>query len=173
MSRASPAKPSAFADAIWRSMYRVGFPLARIWWRLRGQRHEGALVAVHIDKSLLLVRSSYRTAWNFPGGSIRRDETPEAAARRELAEEIGLVTQAALSPAGQACGLWDGRRDRVHFFVLRLDALPPLRLDNREIVGARLVPLNKARTLSLTEPVRAYIEDQTMFCREGVPASNG
>jgi len=40
--------------------YRVGFPLARIWWRLRHQQHEGALVAVYVGQALLLVRSSYR-----------------------------------------------------------------------------------------------------------------
>jgi hypothetical protein len=35
--------------------------------------------------------------------------------------------------------------------------LPRLRLDNREIVGARLVPLRDLRAMRLTEPVRAYV----------------
>ena len=83
------ARPSTIRNAAWRTAYRIGFPLARIWWRVRRQRHEGALVAVHVGPALLLVRSSYRIAWNFPGGTIRRGETPEMAARRELAEEIG------------------------------------------------------------------------------------
>src|SRR5690349_2540814 len=115
MSPSGPVRYAgpALADAIRRAIYRLGFPLARLWWQLRGQRHEGALVAVHIDGSLLLVRSSYRTAWNFQAAASGVT-TPEAAARRELAEEISIVTQAALSPAGQVCGLWDGRRDRVH-----------------------------------------------------------
>jgi hypothetical protein len=90
-----------------------GFPLARLWWRLRRRQPAGALVAIHVSEALLLVRSSYRIAWNFPGGGIRRDETAEAAARRELAEEIGLTLEAALPPAGDACGVWDGRQDRV------------------------------------------------------------
>jgi 8-oxo-dGTP pyrophosphatase MutT (NUDIX family) len=71
---------------------------ARIWWRLRRQRHDGALVAVHVGPALLLVRSSYRIAWNFPGGTIRRGETPEMAARRELAEEIGPAGYRLLAP---------------------------------------------------------------------------
>jgi hypothetical protein len=79
-------------DAVWRLAFRLGFPLARVWWRQRGARPEGALVAVCVDRDLLLVRSSYQVEWNFPGGGVKRGETPGEAARRELSEEIGLVT---------------------------------------------------------------------------------
>src|SRR5262249_4502633 len=103
---------SSLRDFAWRTALRLGFPIARIWWRLTRSRGEGALVAVYVGPALLLVRCSYRAGWHLPGGAVRRGETPEAAARRELAEEIGL-TASRLTPAGVAWGSWDGRRDRV------------------------------------------------------------
>jgi len=144
-------------DAAWRLAFRLGFPLARVWWRLRRARHEGALVAVYVGRALLLVRSSYRVEWNFPGGSVKPGETPDAAARRELAEEIGLIAPRLL-PAGEASGKWDGRRDRVHFFELLLDRLPELQLDNREIIAARLVLPEELRGIAVTGPVAIYVE---------------
>jgi 8-oxo-dGTP diphosphatase len=151
------ADRSAFLDAAWQTLFRLGFPLARIWWRLRRQRHEGALVAIYVGQALLLVRSSYRSAWGFPGGGVQRNEAPEAAARRELAEEIGLAP-CELIPAGFTSGVWDGRREKVHLFELRLDRMPQLRLDNREIIDARLVSLNELAEMALTGPVAAYLE---------------
>jgi 8-oxo-dGTP pyrophosphatase MutT (NUDIX family) len=156
MSGHAQAPPFSFPDLAWRTVYRLGFPLARIWWRLRRARHEGALVAVYVGSSLLLVRSSYRSAWNFPGGGIRAGEAPEAAARRELSEEIG-VTAPTLRPAGAITGFWDGRRDRVHLFELRLQRLPALQLDNREIVAARLVSPGELHRMALTGPVATYV----------------
>jgi 8-oxo-dGTP diphosphatase len=114
------------------------------------------MVAVYIGPALLLVRSSYRIGWHLPGGGVRRGEMPEAAARRELAEEIGLAASALL-PAGVICGIWDGRRDRVHFFELRLVEVPKLQIDNREIIAARLTSPSELHRMVLTAPVAAYL----------------
>jgi 8-oxo-dGTP diphosphatase len=147
-------------DIAWQIVFRLGFPVARVWWRLRRVQHEGALAAIHVGQSLLLLRSSYRSAWNFPGGSVRQGETPEGSVRRELAEEIGLVVDAPLQLVGEVRGVWDGRLDRVFLFALRLDRLPTLKLDNREIIGARLVPIDDLHRVRITGPVRAYVRGQ-------------
>jgi 8-oxo-dGTP diphosphatase len=147
---------AALSDSVWRMVFRLGFPLARAWWHLRRPRHEGALVAIYVGQSLLLLKSSYRAEWGFPGGSIRAGETPAAAALREMEEEIGLPSHPLL-PAGSVAGRWDGRRDRVHFFELRLDCVPELRLDNREIVAAHLASPEELRAFAVTGAVAAYL----------------
>ena len=150
------ARAATLVDSVWRMVLRVGFPLARAWWHLRRPRHDGALVAIYVGRMLLLVKSSYRAEWSFPGGSIRTGEAPDAAAQREMEEEIGFSSYPLL-PAGSVCGSWDGRRDRVHFFELHLDRMPELRLDNREIVAAQLASPEELRSMALTGAVAAYL----------------
>jgi 8-oxo-dGTP pyrophosphatase MutT (NUDIX family) len=160
MSELGQSPPFSFVDLAWRMTFRLGFPLARLWWRVRRPTHEGALVAVYVGPALLLLRSSYQVKWCLPGGGVQRGETPEAAARRELVEEIGFAP-AELRLACVLRGNWDGRDDTVHVFELRLEALPALRLDNREIVAARLVPPEVLRRTALTGPVAAYVARAT------------
>lgn len=156
MSRLVEPSKVRLSDLAWRTVFRFGYPLARIWWSLTNPRHEGAVVAVWVGRTLLLVRSSYQAGWQLPGGGVRRGELPEAAAQRELREEIGLVAPA-LNPAGVACGRWDGRRDRVHFFDMHLTEVPKLKLDNREIIAARLASPDELHTDILSGPLAAYL----------------
>ncbi|MFP3550669.1 NUDIX hydrolase [Paraburkholderia sp. SIMBA_049] len=149
-------RSAMFIDFVWRMVLRLGYRCARVWWHLRRPPHEGALVAIYVGQALLLVKASYRAEWNFPGGSLQPGETPDAAARREMEEEIGLSSHA-LRPAGSVCGNWEGRRDRVHFFELHLDRMPELRLDNREIVAARLASPEELHGVALTGAVVAYL----------------
>ncbi len=79
---------------------RLGF---RVWRRLplpvrlfavrraTPSFHVGAICVIErADGALLLVRNSYRAGWGFPGGFIKRGESPADAARRETREEIGV-----------------------------------------------------------------------------------
>jgi ADP-ribose pyrophosphatase YjhB (NUDIX family) len=38
---------------------------------------------------VLLVNPSYKETWDLPGGAVKAEESPHAACRREVAEELG------------------------------------------------------------------------------------
>ena len=60
-------------------------------------RHPGSVVLVPVtdDGKVVLVRQYRhavgRTVWELPAGSLKAGEDPDAAARRECQEEIGLI----------------------------------------------------------------------------------
>lgn len=104
------------------------------------------------------MRHSYRRTLCFPGGGVKRGEAPEAAARREVAEEIGLELAAGdLTLSHETVADWDFRRDHVRIFELRLDAEPALALDRREIVAARFLTPRAALRCDLPPFVRDYL----------------
>lgn len=49
----------------------------------------GALF-IHPDGRLLLVHPTYKETWDIPGGYVEKNESPAAACRREVREELGL-----------------------------------------------------------------------------------
>src|SRR5690349_13047347 len=92
-------------------------------------RHPPAVVIVPIDANgrVILIRqyrpSIERELWEVPAGSVDRGESPEAAAKRECEEEIGLVPRALV----RVCSLYPtpGYCDEEMIFFRASDLGPP------------------------------------------------
>ena len=52
--------------------------------------------------------------WEFPGGKLRSDETPEECIRREIREELGMVVLHA-APVEALVHHYPGKTVRLHF----------------------------------------------------------
>lgn len=59
--------------------------------RMTPSFYVGAICVIErVDGALLLIRHSYKPSWGFPGGFLKRGESPHDAARRETREEVGV-----------------------------------------------------------------------------------
>jgi ADP-ribose pyrophosphatase YjhB (NUDIX family) len=103
-----------------RSAYRLGYELLRAYSLLRHPSLTGVKCVITDGGRVLLVRHTYGPpGWGLPGGLLHSGEDPASAARRELAEELG-VKVGELGRLGEIEVAIDGRRDTVHCFHVDL-----------------------------------------------------
>ncbi|MEQ8412659.1 MAG: NUDIX domain-containing protein [Erythrobacter sp.] len=132
-------------------LHRALLPLAHrlrdAWRRWRGVPIAGCAVVIENDAGeILLLRHSYGPrGWALPGGGIGRGEAPEAAARREIAEELAMDL-ARLDFAGRIEEVLSGSPHTAYLFAAVSDAPP--QPDGREVIEARFFPID-----ALPEPL--------------------
>jgi ADP-ribose pyrophosphatase YjhB (NUDIX family) len=118
------------------------YRLQRVAWRLFRPRTRGVKVMLFNHAgALLLVRHSYgRTdQYMLPGGGVGLFERPEAAAAREISEELGCSLEG-LAFVSVHASTHEGKRDTVHLFRARVAG--EVRIDGVEIEEARFFPLD-------------------------------
>lgn len=141
---------------------RTAHALRHRWRMLRGARLEGVtMIACDLQDRVLMVRHSYGPrGWFLPGGGIKRGETPEQAAIRELREETGCMAKGA-----RIVGTFEERvsgSPHTAYIVTCLTHDEP-QPDRREVVEARFYPLQ-----SLPEPLSPRTRARLAFWRERV-----
>jgi ADP-ribose pyrophosphatase YjhB (NUDIX family) len=133
------------------SLHRRLLPLVHAlrhhWRRWRKAPINGVSVIVtNLAGDVLLLKHSYGPdVWSLPGGGLGRGEDPEAAARREVREELG-VELARIEAIGTLEEVLSGSPHTAHIFAGVCDRQP--QPDRREVVEARFFPSH-----SLPEPL--------------------
>jgi 8-oxo-dGTP pyrophosphatase MutT (NUDIX family) len=104
---------------------------------VRRPHTRGVKCIVRDGDRILFVRHTYgdRRAWELPGGSLRRDERPDVAVRREMREELG-VALGDLRPVGRVDVSGHGKETELFCFEARV-ARADVRLDPGELAEGR------------------------------------
>jgi 8-oxo-dGTP pyrophosphatase MutT (NUDIX family) len=97
------------------------------YWKKFNIQTQGVRVMIIHDGSLVLVRHWYNTLWVMPGGGIKKHETPEQAAIREVREELELDIGQLDYKLGAYANTKEGKSDTVHCFVVELSERPVIK----------------------------------------------
>lgn len=72
-----------------KSLTRLLYLINRLRWYVTRPITVGVRLILTADRTVLLVKHTYQPHWYLPGGGVKKGETLEQAARREIAEEVG------------------------------------------------------------------------------------
>ncbi len=94
------------------------------YWKRFNIKTSGVRIMIIHKNQLVLVRHWYNSLWVMPGGGIKKHETPERAAVREIKEELGIDIKQLDYKLGTYSNTKEGKNDTVHCFVVELDSKP-------------------------------------------------
>ncbi|NCO20875.1 MAG: (deoxy)nucleoside triphosphate pyrophosphohydrolase [Rhodobacterales bacterium] len=123
-----------------------------------------AVALIDVDGRVLLARrpegKSMAGLWEFPGGKIEPDETPEAALIRELQEELGIDTwSSCLAPLTFASHAYDDFHLLMPLFACRKWAGTPVSRENQTLKWVRPQALRDYPMPPADVPLIAVLRD--------------
>lgn len=123
-----------------------------------------ACALVDADRRVLIAKrpegKSMAGLWEFPGGKVEPDETPEAAIIRELREELGVETkQACLAPLSFASHSYENIHLLMPLYVCRKWQGTPQALEHADLKWVRPQALRDYPMPPADEPLIAALCD--------------
>lgn len=131
------------------------FPFIRLYWFIFRPKTYGVKCVIECGGEVLMIRNTYgRKRWTFPGGSIDEGEMPEAAAKREVMEEVGIQLHT-VRRLGEFISELEYKKDHITVFAGNVED-KDFRIDPKEILEARWFSMNGLPEMS--EIARKVIE---------------
>lgn len=128
------------------------------YYKTRPMKRMGAGALFTDSKGdILIVKPSYKDVWEVPGGVVELNESPRKTAEREIKEEIGLDKKLSKFLCVDYQDPYDIKTESLMFIfdggILSADEIASIKLDGKELIEFKLVPLDEA--CKLLSPVLA------------------
>jgi 8-oxo-dGTP pyrophosphatase MutT (NUDIX family) len=121
----------------------------------------GVYIAIWYKAELLIIKNSYRKRLTIPCGRIKPGEDLAEAAVRELYEEVGIkLEKSQLSFIGEYAGNFKNATDIGSFFEIDMAEMPRVQVDNREVIWAQFMSLERISKLHLNPTVGAWLDNR-------------
>ncbi len=125
------------------------YPLAKVYWFIVRPKTQGAGCIIECGENILLVRNTYGDgSWSFPGGGIKKEETPTQSVIREVREEVG-INLANVRELGSFLYTHQYKKDTVHAFFASIKNDNVI-IDRDEIKEARWFPIKSIQPDNLS-----------------------
>ncbi|MDD5731960.1 MAG: NUDIX domain-containing protein [Patescibacteria group bacterium] len=118
-----------------KTVYILSLPIRRLYWFIFRTKTFGVKCMIECNGKYFLVKNSYGgNSWTFPGGGIKRGESPESAVRREVKEETG-ITLGNVEKIGEYQSELEYKKDTVYCYHAKVSD-PTFVIDTNEISEA-------------------------------------
>lgn len=132
-------------------IYKLFYPAYKIYLYIFRPQREGSGVIITYKDEILLVKNTYgdQRWWSFPGGGIKKDESAESAAKREIQEEVGIKVNG-IKKVGSFKFTEYFHNDIVYVFTAEVGDKNII-LDKDEIWKAKWLPAIEIRDVDLSD----------------------
>jgi len=128
-------------NACKRLLFKIGYVLIKIYWFIFRPRTQGVRCILTKNGSILLIQHSYGSnRWSIPGGGIKRSESPAEAAKREIAEEVGIAVSG-VNNLGYVFYDAEYKKDTIWVFQAEVSS-DEFNIDGLEISNAQWFPID-------------------------------
>ena len=93
--------------------------LRKSYWRIFKIKTFGVRVIISKEGAFFLVQHRYGGLWVFPGGGIKKQESLEEAAKREIKEEANIEIKSFNRKLGVYKNTKEGRNDTVTILIAK------------------------------------------------------
>ncbi len=146
-------------DRAYQIFFIAAYRILLVYWFLRKPDVYGVYVALWYGDKILIIKNSYKKYFTLPSGSVKRSEDLSEAAVRELREETGIaVPTEKLNRVRADTVFFEYKYDHINIFEVKLNEMPEVRPDNREVIYGEFLTVERALSLDLFPGVKDYIE---------------
>ena len=108
------------------------YPVMKLYWRIFKPQTTGVKVFIKYKNKVLFVQHSYGLkSWTLPGGGVKKNESLEETAKREVKEEVGIKLNK-ITNKGSFIYNEEGKQDTVFVFLAEVEN-DFVKIDNLEI----------------------------------------